>query len=85
VLVFPAGTDLHDHPLVESGVLMLQVRQRGRAAAAPYRCGAGLQSLHAPAHQVCVPRATHACPTHTPRARPAACRHMRWRRTPAGM
>lgn len=25
VLVFPAGTDLHDHPLVRSGILILQV------------------------------------------------------------
>jgi len=25
VLVFPAGTDLHDHPLVKSGMLILQV------------------------------------------------------------
>lgn len=26
LLVFPPGTDLHDHPLVTEGVLMLQVR-----------------------------------------------------------
>lgn len=26
LLVFPPGTDLHDHPLVEQGVLILQVR-----------------------------------------------------------
>lgn len=26
LLVFPPGTDLHDHPLVTSGVLILQVR-----------------------------------------------------------
>jgi putative methyltransferase len=25
LLVFPAGTDLHDHPLVTEGVLILQV------------------------------------------------------------
>jgi putative methyltransferase len=25
LLVFPAGTDLHDHPLVQQGVLILQV------------------------------------------------------------
>ena len=26
VLLFPAGSDLHDHPLVTSGSLVLQVR-----------------------------------------------------------
>jgi hypothetical protein len=29
LLVFPPGTDLHDHPLVTEGVLILQVRVLG--------------------------------------------------------
>jgi hypothetical protein len=29
VLVFPAGTDLHAHPLVRAGAVLLQVRGRG--------------------------------------------------------
>lgn len=29
VLVFPPGTDLHDHPLVQEGVLILQVGSCG--------------------------------------------------------
>jgi hypothetical protein len=29
LLVFPPGTDLHDHPLVTEGVLILQVRVSG--------------------------------------------------------
>ncbi|KAF8073135.1 NSUN5 [Scenedesmus sp. PABB004] len=43
LLVFPPGTDLHDHPLVEAGVLVLQVRRGGDAESAPPRRARGLR------------------------------------------
>lgn len=90
LLVFPPGTDLHDHPLVESGVLVLQVRRRHekqqpwgtRSSSndeAPAACMGSSNK-----HDV---RCRHCCLATRPatcRARRAACRRMRWRRRQAG-
>lgn len=86
LLVFPPRTDLHDHPLVTQGVLILQVRQAvglNALVRTRQKCsmlqpalvhaavGPNQRSTHA--QQLPLPAGSHPCLC---RARRAACQHM---------
>lgn len=87
VLLFPAATDLHDHPLVTGSCLILQVR----------RCSHHLLSLcRCPDTRKCTCCCVQCAEEHNPmgmlrfscaghRARRRACRHMHWPLNLAGM